>query len=288
MDLKDFSRAEKPQLEMADVNGVIEKSLSVIWNELKYKAEIIKEFEELPEIECDVQKINQVFINILINAVQAIENRGKITIKTFTSDNSVVIRISDTGCGIPKEKINKIFDAFFTTKDPGKGTGLGLSISYKIIEEHNGTIDVESEIGRGTTFTIRLPVKRDLKIEEHKILIVDDDKDFCRSVKEMILTGHPKFSVKTAYDGFETAEILNSFKPEVVLLDIFMPGIDGIEVCKRIKSSDLRDKTKVIMITGFEDEDLRERSIDAGAYAFFRKPLTLKELFNILNDIFKV
>ena len=158
-DLKDFAREEKSKMEAANINDGIEKTLNVIWNELKYKAEVVKEFGDIPEIRCDIRRLNQVFMNIIVNAVQAIENHGIIKVKTYGSDDSVIIQISDTGKGISKENINKIFDAFFTTKEPGKGTGLGLSISYKIIEGHNGKIKVESEVGKGTTFTIKLPVQ---------------------------------------------------------------------------------------------------------------------------------
>ncbi|MFC1562714.1 PAS domain S-box protein [candidate division KSB1 bacterium] len=159
-DLKDFSRMEKPEIKISNVNNGIEKTLNVVWNELKYKAEVIKEFGDISEVECDIQRLNQVFMNILVNAAQAIEKRGTIRIKTFSTNDYVVIQISDTGKGIPKEYIRNIFDAFFTTKEPGKGTGLGLSISYKIIQDHFGRIDVESEVGKGTTFTIKLPLKK--------------------------------------------------------------------------------------------------------------------------------
>ena len=159
-DLIDFSREEKPEMKLTKINDGIEKILNVVWNELKYKAEVIKEFGDIPEIECDIHRLSQVFMNILVNAAQAIEKQGKITIKTSAENNFVIIKISDTGKGIPGEYISKIFDAFYTTKEPGKGTGLGLSISYKIIHEHNGTIDVESEVGKGTTFTIKLPAKK--------------------------------------------------------------------------------------------------------------------------------
>jgi len=165
LDLKDFSREEKSEMKCANINDGIEKTLNVVWNELKYKAEVKKDFGDIPEIECDIQKLEQVFMNILINAAQAIEKRGKITIKTFGEDKSVIVRISDTGKGIPKENMNKLFDAFFTTKEAGKGTGLGLSISYKIIQDHYGRIDVESEIGKGTIFTIKLPVNHSNDIQ---------------------------------------------------------------------------------------------------------------------------
>jgi len=160
LDLRNFSRIHEPQIKPEDINRGIKNTINLIWNELRYKAEVITEFGDIPDIECDIDRLNQVFMNILINAAQAIEGCGIIKINTFSANNYVFVQISDTGKGIPKENITKIFDPFFTTKAPGEGTGLGLSISYKIIQEHNGTIDVESEVGKGTTFTLKLPVKK--------------------------------------------------------------------------------------------------------------------------------
>jgi len=161
-DLKDFSRVDHGEKEFFNINQGLESTLNIVKNELKYKAEISKEYNEIPEIECYPQELNQVFMNLLINAAQAIEKRGKIWIKTGLVNNNghdfIEVRICDTGTGIAEENLNRIFDPFFTTKDVGKGTGLGLNISYKIIEKHNGEIKVESEIGKGTTFIVRLPV----------------------------------------------------------------------------------------------------------------------------------
>ena len=125
--------------------------------ELKYKVEVHKELGDIPMIRCYPQQINQVFMNLLVNAGQAIENHGEITIKTWCDDTMVRIRIADTGCGIPGDKISRIFEPFFTTKEVGKGTGLGLSIVYDIIKKHHGDIDVRSEEGKGTTFEVSIP-----------------------------------------------------------------------------------------------------------------------------------
>jgi len=159
-ELRDFSRQEKPEIKPANINEIIETTVNILWNELKYKAEVIKEYNDIPDLECDRQKLEQVFMNIIINAIQAIEMNGKITIKTFIANNNIVAQMSDTGKGIERKNINRIFDAFFTTKEPGKGTGLGLSIASKIIQQHNGIIEVESEVGKGSTFTIKLPIRR--------------------------------------------------------------------------------------------------------------------------------
>ncbi len=160
LDLKDFAHPGEDKIYAADINKGIESTLNVVWNEIKYKAVVTKDYRDLPLVECYPQQLNQVFANLLVNAAHAIEKQGEINIATRALDGKVEIKISDTGAGIPKENLSKIFDPFFTTKEVGKGTGLGLNISYKIIEGHNGTIDVESTVGKGTTFTIRIPISR--------------------------------------------------------------------------------------------------------------------------------
>jgi PAS domain S-box-containing protein len=160
IDLKNFAHPGKSEFEHADIVKNIESTLNVVWNELKYKATIHKDYGDLPLVMCIPQQLNQVFMNILVNAAQAIKERGEIAIRTRRQDGHVEIAIRDTGCGIPKANISRIFDPFFTTKEVGKGTGLGLNVAYNIVKKHNGTIDVESRMGQGTTFIIRLPVEQ--------------------------------------------------------------------------------------------------------------------------------
>jgi len=156
-DLKHFAHPGEDKMKETDINAGIESTLNVVYNELKYKATIVKALGEVPIIQAHPQQLNQVFMNILVNAAQAIEKTGEIKITTTTVDGKAEIRISDTGRGIAEENINKIFDPFFTTKDVGKGTGLGMNIAYNIISKHNGDIRVESTVGEGTTFIIQLP-----------------------------------------------------------------------------------------------------------------------------------
>jgi len=158
IDLKDFAHPGGDKIQTTDINRGLESTLNVVANELKYKATIIKDFGDIPTIKAYPQQLNQVFMNILVNAAQAIEKQGEIKIKTQQVNGKIEISISDTGCGIPKKNLLKIFDPFFTTKDVGKGTGLGMNIAYSIIKKHKGTIEVDSVVGQGTTFTIRLPV----------------------------------------------------------------------------------------------------------------------------------
>ncbi len=159
LDLKDFAHPGEDRMCVADINKGIESTLNVVWNELKYKVVVTKDYGDLPLVECYSQQLNQVFMNILVNAAQAIEKQGEIRISTRDIGDSIEIKISDTGTGIPKKNLSKIFDPFFTTKDVGKGTGLGMNVAYNIIQKHKGTIDIDSAVGKGTTFTIRIPVQ---------------------------------------------------------------------------------------------------------------------------------
>jgi len=158
-DLREFSRAGHADVwAVADLHAGIDSTINIVWNELKYKVELIKNYGDVPPVECLQSQLNQVFMNILVNAGHAIEGRGQITITTRCDGDFVSIEISDTGKGIAPEHLPRVFEPFFTTKAVGKGTGLGLSISYGIVRKHGGEIDVRSEIGVGTTFLIRLPV----------------------------------------------------------------------------------------------------------------------------------
>ncbi len=157
-DLKDFAHPEAPERQLVDLHQCLDSTINIVWNELKYKAELIKAYGDLPPVNCYPHQINQVFVNLLVNAAHAIEKKGIIRIQTQAGDENVEVHISDTGCGIPKQHLTKIFDPFFTTKPVGKGTGLGLSMSYGIIQRHKGRILVESEDGKGTCFKVILPI----------------------------------------------------------------------------------------------------------------------------------
>lgn len=160
-DLKDFSRSDaQDQFVKADIHRGLDSTLNIIWNDLKYKAQVVKTFGDIPLIECIPSELNQVFMNILLNAGQAIKERGIVTVSTSLDGDHVVVAIGDDGIGIPDDLLPKIFDPFFTTKPVGTGTGLGLAISYGLIKKHHGSIDVTSTPGEGTLFLIRLPISQ--------------------------------------------------------------------------------------------------------------------------------
>jgi len=158
--LKNFARLDEAEFQPADVHAGIDSTLTLLQHELKNKVEIIRDFGEIPQITCYPNQLNQVFMNLFINAAQAIEDKGKLYITTSPHEKHVNITVRDNGKGIDSEQIKQIFDPGFTTKGVGVGTGLGLSISYNIIQKHNGEITVNSIPGRGTTFTICLPLEQ--------------------------------------------------------------------------------------------------------------------------------
>jgi two-component system NtrC family sensor kinase len=159
-DLKSFSRVDDGDTKEVELNEeVIETALRLVWNEMKYKCTLKKSLTALPLINCRPGELSQVIMNLLINACDAIEQEGEVTLSSYFENASISIQVSDTGVGISEEHMLKLFDPFFTTKDIGKGTGLGLSISHGIVRRHGGSLTVSSQLGKGTTFTVNLPIE---------------------------------------------------------------------------------------------------------------------------------
>ncbi|NMT62950.1 sensor histidine kinase [Marinobacter orientalis] len=159
--MKDFSHIEDEEFKPADLHRGIETTLNVVNNELKYKATVTREFGDLPEVECISSQINQVVMNLLVNAAHAIEDFGEIIVRTRCDGDWAVVEVEDNGKGIARENLHRIFEPFFTTKPVGKGTGLGLSLSFNIVQKHSGSITAEhASTGKGTCFRISLPLKQ--------------------------------------------------------------------------------------------------------------------------------
>lgn len=157
-ELKDFAYQGNDEYVSYDINRIIDNALSIAMNNMKYKVKVITNYSSLPPIKCQIDKLGQVFLNLLVNAAQAIEEQGEITIGTYSNEKNVLVKISDSGVGMSEEVREKIFDPFFTTKEVGVGTGLGLHISYNIIDNHGGTIEVKSKVNEGTSITVSLPI----------------------------------------------------------------------------------------------------------------------------------
>jgi two-component system NtrC family sensor kinase len=165
--LRSFARLDEAELKKANINEGIEDTLTIVHHELKHNVEVIKNYGDIPEISCYPGQLNQVFLNLFINAKQAIKDKGRLEITTYSRDRRIVVEVADNGSGIPEDKLEKIFDPGFTTKGVGVGTGLGLSICYQIIQAHHGVITVTSEVGVGTTFRITLPTNLDEILDQN-------------------------------------------------------------------------------------------------------------------------
>jgi signal transduction histidine kinase len=157
-DLKMFSHSGGGEAVDADLHQILESTLTILATELKCRAEVVRQYGGLPLVRCHLSQIQQVFLNLIVNAIQAMPERGTITLRTGGTSQEAWVEVSDTGCGIPAKHLPRIFDPFFTTKPVGQGTGLGLAISYGIVERHGGRIEVTSQEGGGTTFRVVLPL----------------------------------------------------------------------------------------------------------------------------------
>ncbi len=158
--LRKFARLDQAEMDRVDIHEGLESTLTLVHHEIKGRIEVVREYSDLPLVECYPNQLNQVFMNILVNAVQAIEGEGTIRIRTYAEDDNAVVEISDTGRGIPEEVLHRVFDPGFTTKGSGIGTGLGLAIVHQIIRDHNGRIEVDTEPGEGSMFKIVVPIDR--------------------------------------------------------------------------------------------------------------------------------
>jgi len=166
--LKNFSRQDTSELEILDIHECFNNTFRLLNNEIKHKAELVTNFGVIPTLLGHPGSFGQVLLNLVVNACQAIDDFGKITVTTRTFNSSIIITIEDNGKGIEKDDITRIFDPFFTTKEVGEGTGLGLSISHGIIKKHQGVLEVKSDLGRGTCFTITLPMERSEREDRRK------------------------------------------------------------------------------------------------------------------------
>lgn len=155
--LRRVARSGEEEKQTEDIRQGLENTLTLVQHEFKNRIEVERQFGDIPDVKCFAGRLNQVFMNLLVNAGHAIEGSGRVTVRTFERDGRAVVEISDTGSGIPRENLETIFEPGFTTKESGVGTGLGLAIAKQIIEDHGGTIEVESEPGKGSTFRLILP-----------------------------------------------------------------------------------------------------------------------------------
>ena len=287
-DLKNYSRqsnvAEKVPL---DVNHAVKNALRLAKTTLrKSSVQIWLDLSEnLPEIQGNLQSIEQIILNILINAVQAIDhNQGEIEIRTGfqVKDGRIYINIKDNGRGISPSIADKIFLPFVTDKHSEGGTGLGLSVTYSLVKAHGGEICFDSPAGRGASFTVYLPTM--LKREAARILVVDDD----HSIRKMLieaLTMDRQFLVEEAANGIEASIKLGTYRPDLLILDVFMPEMDGVEVCRTIRGEAELSDMKVVITTGHPEHPKIDEVVELGFTNIFAKPF---DLIQFIQDVKRI
>lgn len=299
-DLKIFSRPEAEVFAPVHVVPVMESSLRMAWNEIRHRARLVKDFDAVPTVDASEARLGQVFLNMVVNAAQAIpEGRASAnTIKVSTSvgsDGNVVVEIADTGSGMPPEVVDQLFTPFFTTKPPGVGSGLGLSICHRIVAGFGGRIDVVSAVGRGTTFRISLPPSRlDLAVDRRspapesagarrgRILIVDDDPLVLRVLVRVLGGDHVVVAVRSAVEGL--AHISGEPPFDVVLADIMMPEMTGAEFFEEIRRRDPAQSQRVVFLTGGAFTPGTRTFLDSVPNQHIEKPFDAHRVRALVND----
>jgi signal transduction histidine kinase len=286
-DLKNFSKqsnvAEKTSLQ---VNTAVKNALRLAQATLRksgVKIELELD-EDLPEMEGNLQSIEQIILNICINAIE--HDNGIIRIRTgFEIKNGrILIAISDNGKGISPEIVDKLFLPFVTDKQAQGGTGLGLSVTYGLVQAHGGDIAFDTRQGQGTTFTIALPTV--LKGESAKILIVDDDQTIRAMLTEALTLNRSRpFLIEQASNGIEASIKLGTYRPDLLILDIFMPEMDGLEVCRIIKNEPELANMKVLISTGYPDHTKLNIIAKLGFDNVIYKPFDLTEFVKRVETI---
>jgi CheY-like chemotaxis protein len=294
-----------------NLNELVERTLDILAR-TKKEISIHRDFSpDLLAVEVEEGQIEQVLLNLYINAADAMASCGDLTIKTMNVTHEemrdrpyspkpgkyVMLTVTDTGTGMKKDTMDKIFDPFFTTKEMGRGTGLGLASVYGIIKGHGGYVDVESEIGRGSSFKIYLPASDRLQKDEihgsddivsgeGTILLVDDEETILQAAEELL--GAMGYSVLKARSGKEAVEMVKKVRDEIdlVILDLIMPEMGGREVYDHLKNID--GEIKVVVMTGHNSEGLSEEMLAKGIEAFIEKPFTVHELSVIINNVLDV
>ncbi len=280
-DLREYSVKESTtRFRPENVNRIIDKAAALLNHKIKHTTDHFHtDFDEnLPKINADFRKLEQVIINLIQNALEALPDRSKgVSLKTSynPSENRVTIEVRDQGIGIPENKLNQIMDPFFTTKRSMGGTGLGLAVTRNIIERHHGTITVATRENQGTVFTLSFPAIR--PVEHKKILIVDDDPK-SRKILRAFLEGNPIYKIREAQSGTEACILLGSERPDILFLDLMMPDMNGLEVCRVIKRESTLADIRVIIVTGNIGSPLIKEIRELGYSEVMAKPVRKAEL----------
>jgi signal transduction histidine kinase/HD-like signal output (HDOD) protein/ActR/RegA family two-component response regulator len=296
-DLMRFARPAVPEKELTDAGEMLREVVEMFEHKLtSHQITLTCDvMPGLPRVMADRKQLQQVLVNLFINAEHAITPPGAVTVRARLdkSGTKVQIQVADTGCGIPPDKQQKIFEPFFTTREEGQGTGLGLSLAHGIIRGHKGAISVQSEVGKGTMFTISLPVAEEMGgIEEAsapeesaageglrhvpRMLVVDDEVHVRALISEALIEAG--YEVEQANNGLAALQILRQTPVDLITLDIRMPRMDGMSVLRAVRQR--QPGLPVVVITGLAQEDEIATARELGISAFIRKPFEMNELLD--------
>jgi CheY-like chemotaxis protein len=301
-DLKTFARAEEERNVPVSLRQVIETAINMSFNEIKYRARLIKEYGKTPTIMANDGRLSQVFLNLLVNAAHAIDegdvDNNRIRVRTWTENDQVLAEVRDTGRGIEPKNLGRLFDPFFTTKPAGVGSGLGLSICHKIITDHGGRIEVRSEPDRGTCFTVRLPVttpeaeksagdaaaqqKRTVAVRG-RILVVDDEPVVARATRRVLAREHEVVTATSGQEARDALEREGTF--DAVVSDLMMPDITGMDLHAWLDERDPDLARRMVFLTGGAFTPGARRFLERVPNARFEKPVDSKNLLEVVRNL---
>jgi signal transduction histidine kinase len=298
-DLKTFSRVDDEQRGNVSVQSVLESSINICWNEIRHRATLERDFGETPPVDANESRLGQVFLNLLINAAQAMPARGvganRVTVRTYTdADGWAVIEVIDNGTGIEPGRVSRVFEPFFTTKGVSEGTGLGLSICRNIVRDAGGTIEVQSQLDRGTTLVVRLPAStRDELAQTAQapptatpgaracVVVIDDEPLVGRSIRRA-LRGH---DVQVFTSGEEAIARLCSDAPfDVVFCDLMMPEMSGMEVFNRVSEQCPEIASRFVFMTGGAFTQPAREFLKQTPLVCLEKPFELRQIRDLVRE----
>jgi PAS domain S-box-containing protein len=300
-DLRTLSRPDDRTIKIVDPRALLESALRMVGNDIRHRAELIENFEPVPKVVGNEARLSQVFLNLLVNAVQALEGAtlkpARITVSTSTDlRGRAVVEVADTGCGIPSEHLHRIFDPFFTTKPVGLGTGIGLSLCHTTVKAMQGEIQVESALGRGSVFRVVLPpavttgseraeptlteaVRRTLP--RQRILVMDDDL----AVGDALCQALPGHDVTVVGSGEAGLAAAKTTRFDAIFCDVMMPTMTGIDFYERLAELDSEALERVVFMTGGVLADEARRFLDQRAALCLEKPVSVEQLEAMLVSL---
>lgn len=296
-DLKTFSRPDEETLADIDVNRMLERILVMAKNELKYRSNVEKTFGNVPSVRGNEARLGQVFLNLIVNAAQALDERrferNVIRLRTGVRDGKVIVEVADNGPGIPPEHRTRVFDPFFTTKPPGVGTGLGLAICLGIVRSLDGEIQLESAVGRGTIFRVVLPPAKQpgmvevdrssfgrIPVPRRKILAIDDDPSILSSLGKL-LREHEIVPCPSAFEALHRFENGEHF--DLVLCDVMMPRMTGVELFEAVARRWPGDEKQIVFMTGGAITKETRTFLERTNAVILEKPFTSDKVLDCLQ-----